>query len=339
MSASDFNPSTAVYFPDESSAYALDAVKKAKEQEKIGARFPIEEMREYVPPILPGQLCAVIAQTSQYKSSFLHFWERDLAVQLMSEKRTAEGIIHVSTEECVEEQVYLDLAHEVCEDAGMIAGGKIQDWSRLEAAAVRIGKIPIYRIGDSLARAEDMPNLYLSNIQKSLDALIGGKIPGKKAVKPAAIFFDYLQAFPFDPEIKRAGASDAQRRLQVREDTFRLRQMGAQYKCPIIVAVQAKQTLDGARTGTMQPGIYDGEESSSIAQRSDRIITLWMPARTNPVNTMITIAETPVKVVENLLFVKVGKQRNGLPAGKTWECHIDFTRNTINAAQAPRGAR
>ncbi len=328
MTAPEFNPVTAVYFPDESSAYAVEAIKKAKRAEKTGAAFPIADCRDYIPTIQPGQLVAVIAQTSQYKSSFLHFWERELAKQLVKEKRTNEGIIHVSTEECVEEQVFLDLAHETGEDAGKMAGGNVQDWSKLEAAAVRIGGIPIYRIGDSLARAEDFPNLYLSNIQKSIDALVKGRVPGKPAVKPAAMFFDYLQAFPFDPEVRRAGAGVDQRRLQVREDIFRLRQIGSLYACPVIVAVQAKQSIDSAGT-IHQPGIYDGEESSAIAQRADRIFTLWMPSRTNALNSLIDIGGKNITVTENMLFLKVGKQRGGLPAGKTFMCEINFTQNII----------
>jgi replicative DNA helicase len=327
MTTKAFDPKTAVYTPPEWAGYALEAIKRTQGSATRGLALPIAEIRDYFAPVLPGQVCALIAQTSNYKSGFMHFWEREAANALIEEGRIDEAIVHVSVEECVEEQAYLYLSRETGEDAGKLARGDIQDWKRLEEAATRIGNIPIYRIGDSLARAEDMPELYLSNMIRSIRELVTGW-----KIKPAALFFDYLQAFPFDPEVKRAAPSD-QRRLQVREDIYRLRQAAAYFDCPVIVGVQAKQHLDGAPDAKnfQLPGIYDGEESSAIAQRADRIITMWMPKQTHAVGTTIKLPDKDMefKVRENLLFVKVAKQRGGLPAGKTWPCAIDFNKNHI----------
>jgi hypothetical protein len=116
----------------------------------------------------------------------------------------------------------------------------------------------------------------------------------------------------------------------VREDIYRLRQMWNYFKCPIMVGVQAKQKLDGAPSDAIQmPGMYDGEESASIAQRADRVITLWMPKMTHVVGTEITIGKTPFTVLENMLFIKIAKQRGRLPSGLSWPCLIDFETNTI----------
>lgn len=324
----EFDPRSVVYNPQEVAAFGLVAIRKMRDQKERGARLNIAEIRDYFAPVLPGQVCAIIAQTSNYKSGFMHFWERELATQLMEEERYDEAVIHVSVEEPVEEQAYLYYARETGQDAGVIARGEIQDWAKLEAAAVRIGSIPIYRIGDSLARAEDMPELYISNMVRSITALVTGGVTGKP-VKPAALFFDYLQAFPFDPEVRRAAPTD-QRRLQVREDIYRLRMAAAHFNCPVIVGVQAKQHLDGAPSQDIQqPGIYDGEESSAIAQRADRVITLWLPKQTHTVGTTIKHKDITFTVRENLLFVKVAKQRGSLPAGKTWACGVDFIKNTI----------
>jgi hypothetical protein len=281
----------------------------------------------------------VVAQSSHYKSGFMHFWERELANQLIEEDRLDEAIVHVSVEECVEEQAYVYMATEsnmlakernikTREDAGDLARGEVQDWKLLEAASVKVGNIPIYRIGDSIARAEDLPNLYLSNMVRAIRSLVDGDVTGDP-VKPAALFFDYLQAFPVDPEVKRESKVD-QRRLQVREDVYRLRQAGAYFRCPIICAVQAKQKLDYAPSDNVQmPGMYDGEESSSIAQRGDRVLTLWMPKMTHTVGTTINHKGMEFTVQENMLFVKVAKQRGRLPSGKSWICGIDFSTNTI----------
>ena len=324
----EFEPKDAVYTPPEVSVYGLDAIRKMAANKGRGASLPVAFIRDYFAPVMPGQVTAIIAQTSNYKSGFMHFWERCLAEQLIEQGREDESIIHVSVEELIEDQSYLYLARESGEDPGSLARGEVQDWSRLELAAVRVGTIPIYRIGGSLARAEDMPELYLSNMVKSIQALVSGSVTGSP-IKPAALFFDYLQAFPFDTEIRRAAPSD-QRRLQVREDIYRLRMAAAFFDCPVIVGVQAKQHLEGAASKKFQlPGIYDGEESSSIAQRCDRVITLWMPKQTHSIGTRIEHGAIAFSVTSDLLIVKIAKQRGGLPSGKTFICRINFEKNNI----------
>lgn len=321
-----YDPATAVYTPQQVVTYGLEAVKNARDNKARGLGVNIAEIRDYFAPVMPGQVCAVVGQTSHYKSGFLHYIEHEAAKQLMSEGREDEILIHVSVEECVEEQAFLEFARDSGEDAGSLARGQVQDWDKLEASAIRVGSIPIYRIGDSLARAEDMPNLYMSNMVKAIQTLSENLLSWKPKI--AGLFFDYLQAFPIDPEIRQT-AHDAQRRLQVREDVYRLRKAAAYFRCPVYVAVQAKQHLDGAHPPLMLPGIYDGEETSSIAQRFDRIISLWMPKMTSPVGTQIDYKGFSFMVEENLLWIKVCKQRGGLPSGKVWQCRVDFAHNLI----------
>lgn len=324
---SDFNPKTAIYTPAQVTTYATERIRYIEQNAHRALHFFVPGIDQYFAPLLPGQVCSIIAQTSNYKSGFMHAWEFATATQLKNEGRD-EIIIHVSVEESVEEQAYLLLGQLAGEDAGELARGNVQDWSKLGQAAITVGTIPIFRIGDSLARAEDFPELYLSNMVKAIETLVSGQVTGHK-YKPAAIFFDYLQAFPFDPEVRRADNKDMQRRLQVREDIYRLRQAAAHFDCPIIVGVQAKQHLNDARKDFQMPGIYDGEESSAIAQRCDRIIQLWLPKMTHAVGTFIDYGGRDVQVAENMLFIKVGKQRGRLPAGKTYQCEIDYQRNKI----------
>ena len=324
--SNEFEPSTAIYTPQQVATYGVDAVRAAKENATRGLGINILEIRDYFSPVMPGQVCAVIAQTSHYKSGFLHFIEHEAAKQLVEEEREDEILIHVSVEECVEEQAFLEFARYSHEEPGKLARGECQDWDRLMKASIKVGNVPIYRIGDSLARAEDMPNLYMSNMIRSIKYLVESLLDWKPKV--AGLFFDYLQAFPIDPEIKASG-SDQKRRLQVRSDIYRLRQAAAYFQCPVYVAVQAKQHLDGAKAPIMIPGIYDGEESSSIAQRCDRIVGLWMPKMTHSIGEWIERGEFGFNVSENQLWVKVLKQRGGLPSGKAWPCYVDFRSTTI----------
>lgn len=322
-----FDPMKAVHTPPEVARYALDAIEKTMENKRNALSIGIPKIEDYFAPMLPGQLGVILAQTSNYKSGFMHMIERLAAQQLMDSGRINEAIIHVSVEEVVEEQAYLMMARETGETAGRLARGEVQDWDGLRHAASNMGSVPIYRIGESLARAEDFPLLTMTNMIKSIDAITKGKVTGQP-VKPAGLFFDYLQAFPIDSEVsKEAGAQ--QRRLQVRNDIYKLRQAAAYFNCPVWVAVQAKQTLSIGNSQIHIPNVYDGEESSSIAQRADRIISLWLPKQTHPVGTTISHGGVEFVVDENLMFVKVAKQRGGLPAGKTWMCNVDYSKNMI----------
>jgi replicative DNA helicase len=328
-----FDPEQAIYTPPEVAIYGRQAIDNMRQQASRGMAVNIAELKDYFAPLLPGQVCAVIAQTSHYKSGLLHFIEHQAALQLTTEKRFDEIIVHISVEEGVEEQSFLEFARETGDDPGKIARGVVQDWSKLEAAMMKVGAIPIFRIGESLARAENSPNLYMSNMIRAIQYLVSEKVLTFKP-KIAGLFFDYLQAFPIDPEHKTAERMD-QRRLQVRSDIYRLRQAANYFNCPVWVAVQAKQKLDGANEPIMLPGVYDGEESSSIAQRCDRVISLWMPARTHTIGETISARGMTFMVETNLLFIKIAKQRGGLPAGRVFKCRINFERNLIALETRP----
>lgn len=323
-----FDPKTAVYTPPEVVTYGKQAIDESKKNERRGLDVGIADVRDYFAPLRPGQMAILLAQTSNYKTGMIHYLETVAARQLDRQNRN-EILIHVSVEENIEEQAFLLLGRELGESAGDLARGKVQDWSRLDQAAIKIGSIPIYRIGESLARADDFPNLTVSNMIRAIDALRSGKVTSKKYTV-AGIFFDYLQAFPFDEEIAKGGSRLDQRRLQVRSDVYRLRQAAAYFNCPVWVAVMAKQKLDGAVGQLMIPGIYDGKEASEIAERADRVVSQWMPKMTYPLGTEVKHnGKFLFTVEEDLLMIKVLKQKPGLPSGKSWLCKIDFSTNEI----------
>ena len=328
MSKDNFDPSTAIYTPAQVADIGLRAVRQTHEDAKagVGIGIPIPGICDYFKPVLPGQICGIIAQTSNFKTSFMEFIETETAKTLDQAGCENKILVHISVEELIEDQAYLQLAMHSGDDAGNLAQGDVLDWNVLETAAVRIGAIPIYRIGSSMARAEDMPNLYMSNMILAIKYLKEKLLDWK--VEIAGLFFDYLQAFPIDPEYKTAN-QEQQRRLQVRADVFRLKQAAAYFRCPVFVSIQAKQKLDGANPPLMIPGIYDGEETSAIGQRFNRMITLWMPKMTHTVGSTIEGRGYNFNVRENQLWVKIAKQQGRLPSGRAWMCEIDFATNQI----------
>ncbi len=319
-----------IYSPNEKSNLGYSQAKKAAEHSMFGIELDIKgtdpAIKDYFAPLLPWEICAVQAQTSNGKTYFTNWWERQIVQQLVRQKRD-EVIIHVSLEESVEAIAFQDYGRILGQKPADFARGAFTDWYSMLVAKKEIDGIPIWTIGDSAERPDDAPELTLSNIYRAIEELVNGSITGEKQ-KPAVVIVDYLQALPIDPEVKTAQKQD-QRRLQVASDVFRLRDMTKHLQCPIIVPLQAKQDLDGANPPYMIPGTYDGMETSAIATRFDRILSLWMPKTSYRIDSVVTDKDktTSLIVKEDQAFLKVNKQRGGLPSGRTWELKIDFEKH------------
>lgn len=317
-----------VYGPHDSAMVGYEQAKRAAEHSQFGIRLDVEgtdpAVGEYFAPLLPWEICAVQAQTSNGKTTFVNFWERQIVKQLREQKRD-EIIIHVSLEESIEAMAFQDYGRILKQSPAAFARGEFTDWARMQWAMTEIDNIPIWRIGDSASRDEKAPELTLSNIYRSILELVEGRVTGEPW-KPATVIVDYLQVLPFDPEVKGNSVED-KRRLQVARDVERLRRMTTHLKCPVIVPLQAKQDLRGNNPPMMIPGTYDGMETSAIATRFDRIISLWMPKTTHLIGSTVSSQDNKsvnFQVKENQVFFKVNKQRGSLPAGMVWELKIDF---------------
>lgn len=322
-----YKPEEYIFTPPQVAGLAKENIAYVQSNSHRLIHFPIPEVNEYIAPLLPGEIFGVIAQTSNYKSGLIHFWEKHAAEHLEKTGRD-EVIIHVSTEETIEEQAYLYLGAEMNVDAGDLSRGVHINWDKLEEAAIKVGTITIYRVGQSLMKPEQWADLHLSNIYRSIDHLASGKLLGRK-VRIAAIFIDYLQALPIDPEVKQEKMMQ-QRRLQVRQDVYRGRQMARYFNCPVIFGIQAKQMMTGQLGSNMLiPGIYDGEETSSIAQRFDRLWSQWLPKMTHSIGEMLNHKGTEFRVDENLMWGRCLKQRGRLPSGRSWKLRINYLKNDI----------
>lgn len=324
----NFDSEKVSYTPSEVATYGLQAIEDIQKNAHRAISSGIPGLDGYLAPVRPGQVLGIVGQTSHYKSGLLHLIEHNAAMQLMRAGRDKEMVVHVSVEEGIEEQAFLEMARITGQSAGKIANGQIEDWAELERAAYKIADLPIYHIGDSLARSEYIPRLYFSNIFRAIRWLVDST-----GFTPAMIGIDYLQALPIDPELKKYDF-DNQRRLQVRSDAYRIRELASHFSCGVWVACQAKQLLSNSPFNTgpwlQIPGMYDINESADVSQRFDRLLGLWLPARTYPVGTLLPVGGGGLEVTPNLLFIKVNKQRGGYPAGKTFLYDIDFVRNKLS---------
>lgn len=315
-----------IHTPHEVGLAGYSAAKRAKEYKDVGIplNIPGTDISDYFAPLLPWEICAVQAQTHNGKTLFQDWWERQVAESLKD-----GDVVHISTEESIEAMAFFEYGRLLDIMPAKLARGEFSDVAQLQIAMQKIDKSRIWRIAESSERVNvfddgKIPDLTLSNIYRVLKAMQDGKIA--EATKIRLIVLDYLQALPIDTEIKQS-APDAQRRLQVRNDVYRLRKMTVALSCPIIVGVQAKQKLEGANPPYMIPGTYDGEETAAIAQRFDRIISLWLPKTTHPIGSSIARdGEHLFTVEENRCFLKVNKQRGGLPSSRMFDLKVDYGR-------------
>jgi hypothetical protein len=145
------------------------------------------------------------------------------------------------------------------------------------------------------------------------------------------LFFDYLNALPFDDEIKRQMKLDRYK-MQVKADVYRLRKMSFKYGAPVVVATQSKAILNQMPSPAIHlPGTNDVGDAKEVADHADRLISLWMPCKSYPVGEHIMLNQTTgFTVTEDLLLIRVNKQRNRLRSGRIFLCKIDFQNNIIN---------
>lgn len=273
----------------------------------------------YFAPMLPGELAVVIAQTHNGKSLFMSQWAQRILSHLKASGRDDEAVIWVDTEMPAD---YL-AAGQISRETGIgytdvVYSPHGLDMGLLMKAATRIASVPLYTVATRLGSKDGGAEVHLTNIRNGIRMLASGGVDGTKR-RIAAIFVDYLQSLPIDPTVRKSPA-DQQRRLQVGRDVDLLRQMGSMFSCPVIVGVQAKQTLGMSEMtkALALPQIYDGMETANIAQRPDRIISLAVAARNFTVGQVLTWQGHDIVVTKDLLLTAVLKQRafgGYLPAG------------------------
>lgn len=311
-----------IFTPHEVGMAGYNAAKRAIEFGDVGIPFNISgtDVCEYVAPFLPWELIGWQGQTHNGKTFGLDWFERETAKFLYTKGQEGD-IVHISHEESVEAMAFTEYGRLLDILPAKLARGEYKDLGKLEIAMQHIDGSRIFRIADSAGNEEDDNVLTLTNVDRALTALQEGQITDKRKLR--LVVDDYLQAHPAD------GNSDEQERIQIRADVYKLRKMSKRLIAPIIIAIQAKQKLEGARPPYLIPGMYDGQGSSTIGQRCDRLLSWWMPKNDYPVGSPVFSGSganlvKEFDVTEGLCFMKVNKQRGGLPSSKIFELQMDF---------------
>lgn len=304
-----------VYAPNEAARLVLAAVEERRKNPGAGIRLGVPCVDGVLLPLRPGELITVMGRSSDYKSGLMQFWGRQVSQDIVRENAEHDIAVYVTWEMAVEELALYDLATAVPIDAAALAQGQIddQDWERLEAAAMRRAVLPLWLLGHSIERRKKRPRLTMTNIAKALMW-----VENEMGFHPRIVFFDYLQ------QMEAEGGET--RRLQVFENVHRCKDMALALGCPVVLGCQARREVDERewKLATMR----DAMESSNIENTSDKMISVWMPKRTEYLGDTIKLGDRRIEVTENLLVMGLIKQKLG-PAGNVWALYVDPTTNRI----------
>jgi hypothetical protein len=327
----DFVPQYYTFNAAEAASIGLEELARIQANQQRSIPLSVPGLSDYFANLMPGQMCQVIGQTSNFKSGFIRMWANQIADFLAKGQRKA-AIVYVSLEDTIEEMVWQEITRVGDISMRKLVMGQVDDWNKVQVAAAKIGSTPLIRIGYRFKDQLEEPMLNMDNIRLCIDYAL--ETYGIKDV--AVIILDYMQALAARNQKVQAGVND-QRRLIVRYDTYAYRRMMGKYNCPGIFGSMAKAILDHPYSKNLLiPGVQDGSETAALGERTDRSINLWMPKTTPQIKSPIKINGFKYSITDNLLLVWVSKQRGNLPAGKVFVYDIDYRHHTLTTKAGAR---
>lgn len=303
--------------------------KDMQENAHLALKFPVEDLRYYFHPTMPGKVTVVQAQSHNFKTEFLNYWADTAAKELANETRRGV-IIKINVEDAVEGLVEADIARQGGGNLDDISMGVIKDEAEFIRAETLVGQLPIVYIGESLGMDDsNAALLYLSNIFRLIDY-----VRNKHFAEPtpiAGIFIDYIQALPLDPEHRTNRNMQETRRSQVMKDMDRIKQAAKYFSCPVVLAAQSKQDddLSTANKAMKIPGYWDVQESSYVPQRADFMYSLWIEKQHYHPGAMIGGKDDPFNYPcsDKRLWVKSLKHKKYRNVGQAFPFMISETGN------------
>jgi hypothetical protein len=287
----------------------IQAVKDHQEfmrtNSHMALKFPIPELQYYFHPVFPGEQQTIQAESHNFKSGFIDFWASYAAQTLPQDKRAV--IIKINTEDAVESLVLSELAKHGAGNLDDLSEGRVNDIEKYVSAEIEAGALPIIHIGESLGMDDSNASmLYLSNIARLIDVVRTDYFA--EPVEIAAIFVDYIQALPIDPEVKKSSIEQT-RRLQVMQDENRIRRMAKYFKCPVVVAAQSRELERGKANRLYMPGFFDIQETTFVSQHTDRLSAIALPKMNGRIGELIEYGGVTFTIAENQMWIKCEKQK------------------------------
>ena len=290
---------TVVFSPQQASALAVNSVEVRRKAQNAGIKSGIPDIDADMLPMRGGELISVIAFTSNYKSGTMSYIAKNACEQI--DNANGEIVIYLSWEQSVEEQTLLDISFTSMIEASRLYKGDLSEaqWKLMLKASVERASKPLWLIGHSENSGSRRPRLNMSDVGQALAYVVDVQ---KKT--PKLIVLDYLQ------RINRDDCKSNDIRVAHMEVVDRAKDMSLAFSCPVILGTQAGRPVLERRW--KMPTLADSLESSNLEQSSDKVIGIWYPKTTEPLNSEIRYStDRTFTVTDNLLLMSILKQKYG----------------------------
>ena len=310
----------ATYTPYDVAVYTVEAIEERRANQERALCTGVAEVDRWVKPLLPGEVCYVVAYTSHGKTSWCQFWARQCVRQLRQRGVMDRVVVYVSWETLVEELGLYDLCGMTGLDASGVWYGDVTDAqiADLRVAALRRAAMPLWVVGYSLRRRRELRSLTVSVVREALAAL-----EQRNGLQPAMVFLDYVQAM--DPEDPRE-----ERSLQVARSCDEVQRLAREVGCPVVVASQAGNAV--MERAMKLPEINDGQWTSRQQQDADKVLTLWYPVKN--LDEGEVIPDLGWECTADTIVLGVRKQRRAA-SGQVLRLRFDPARNTFSSWDEP----
>ena len=279
-------------------------------QSDPGIPFGLPAIDKRMIPMKPGDLVTLLGRPGDGKTSVLAYLAKHEANRIKARGTAdSEMVVYVTWEQSAEElTAFFQAGNEY--SVSDVAWGRV-DLDVIRRQAVKGGGEPIWIIGHGISRAgERVPRM-------TPDAVLGAieSMQEDFGVRPTLALFDYLQLIPIPKTSRRVD--------QVTEAPIRIKEMALRVGVPAVVAVQANRDVDNRDIKLAEQS--DAQWASSIEQTSDKMFSLWRPARTQEVldsGKPVQLGGHRYDVTPTLLLIRMIKQR--FEQGRfTWAVHFD----------------
>lgn len=286
-----FNPKHYAQRSDQVAENYEKREKWRKENEHLAIPFFIEGLRDYVPPIYPGEMAVIGAPSGDGKTKMMKTWHRQ-AQDAISKSGMRAVTVYGSQEETTERLIADDIE------------------SRGKAI---VSSTPSVFVGTSFGMdAESIEDIHMTNFITTLGYIQKDMFAEFMPLSMCA--YDYLQATPNDPTRKVIVSNDSYRH-QVNDNTRRLFKAGQTFKMPVITGSQTDIKTDKNKYDKEipVPGRGDFSEASGIFQIPDFVYTFVHMRNASTVGKQIETGNWKFTVEKNLLFMWFLKARGHNP--------------------------
>jgi replicative DNA helicase len=237
-----------------------------------GIPFYLPSIDQKFLPLLPGELCTIVGRPGAGKSAVMMHWARQREKYLSLNQITDRVVVYITYESHIEELYALTVAADVGVPIDAMARGQL-DSDQIELVrdcGVRHVAKKIWLIGHSQEKRKKRPRIDLTSVSEALSRIENWNMDGKRDLKIDIIYVDYLQRIPFEgrPESKIIG---------IDENLNKLKDMGLQFSCPVVVGSQARREVDDRQVQI--PELNDSQWSSAGEQVSDKMLSVVRPIK------------------------------------------------------------